>query len=55
VGLSETSHINYLLIKTYKFAEQMGSYMPNPTREEYGSTRHRCVGNVQMDLKTYMA
>jgi hypothetical protein len=55
VGLSDTSNINYLLINTYKLAEQMGSYTPNPTREECGRTRHRCVCNVKMDLKTYMA
>jgi hypothetical protein len=30
---SETFHINYLVIKTYKLAEQTGSYLPNPTRE----------------------
>ena len=30
-----TSHVNYLVIKTYKLPEQTGSYMPNPTREEY--------------------
>jgi hypothetical protein len=34
-----TSHVNYLVIKTYKLAEQTGSYTPNPTREEYGSNR----------------
>jgi len=32
-----TSHINYLVIKTYKLAQQTGSYTPNPTWEEYGS------------------
>jgi hypothetical protein len=36
VDLSGTSHINYLVIKTYKLVEQTGSYMPDPTREEYG-------------------
>ena len=33
-----TSHVNYLVIKTYKLAEQTGSYTPNATQEEYGST-----------------
>jgi hypothetical protein len=37
VDLSGTSHINYLAIKTYKLAEQTGSYTSNPTCEEYGS------------------
>jgi hypothetical protein len=37
VDLSETSHLNYLAIKTYRLAEQTGSYTLNPTREEYGS------------------
>jgi hypothetical protein len=37
VDLSGISHVNYLVIKTYKLAEQTGSYTPNPTREEYGS------------------
>jgi len=40
VDLSGTSHVNYSLIKTYKLAEQTGSYMPNPTREEYGNILH---------------
>ena len=34
MDISETSHENYL-------AEQKGSYTPNPTREEYGSSRLR--------------
>jgi hypothetical protein len=38
VDLSGTSHANYLVIKTYKLAEQTGRYAPKPTREEYGST-----------------
>jgi hypothetical protein len=37
VGLSGTSHVNYPEIKTFKLAEQKGSYTPNPTRKEYGS------------------
>jgi len=37
VDLSGTSHINYFVIKTYKLAEQTGSYMPNPTCKEYRS------------------
>jgi len=37
MNLSEMSHENYLVIKTYKLAEEMGSHMPNPTREEYSS------------------
>jgi hypothetical protein len=41
VDLSETSHVNYLVIKTYKLAEQTVSYMPNPIREEYGSNRFK--------------
>jgi len=28
------------VIKTYKLAEQKGSYTPNPTGEEYGSNIH---------------
>jgi hypothetical protein len=32
-----TSHVNYLVIKTYKLAGQRGSYTPNPTWEECGS------------------
>jgi hypothetical protein len=35
VGLSGTSHVNYPVIKTFKLAEQKGSYTPNPTRKEY--------------------
>jgi hypothetical protein len=27
------------VIKTYKLAEQTGSYTPNPTREEYSGSR----------------
>jgi len=33
-----TSHVNYPVIKTFKLAEQKGSYTPKPTREEYVST-----------------
>jgi hypothetical protein len=36
VDISETFHVNYLVIKTYKLAEQTGSYTPNSTREAYG-------------------
>jgi hypothetical protein len=39
VDLPETSHVNYLVIKTYKLPEQTGSYTPNSTREEHGSSR----------------
>jgi hypothetical protein len=35
VDLSGTSHVNYLVIETYKLAEQTGSYTPKPTREDY--------------------
>jgi hypothetical protein len=38
VDLSETSHVKYPLLKTYKLAEQTGSYTLNPTREAYGSS-----------------
>jgi hypothetical protein len=37
VGFSGTSHLNYPVIKTFKLAEQKGSYTPDPTREEYDS------------------
>ena len=33
-----TSHVNYLVIKTYKLAEQTGSYTPNPTSRHGKST-----------------
>ena len=41
-----TSHVNYLVIKSYKLAEQTGSYTPNPTREEYGSMWFTQIINV---------
>jgi len=37
VGLSGTSQVTYPVIKTFKLAEQKGSYTPKPTWEEYGS------------------
>jgi hypothetical protein len=52
VVLSETSHVNCPVIKTYKLAEQTGSYTLNPTREDYGSkevkkhTEKKCIGSI---------
>jgi len=37
VGLSGTSHVRYPVTRTFKLAEQKGSYTPKPTREEDGS------------------
>jgi hypothetical protein len=34
------------VIKTYKLAEQTGSYTPNPAREEYGSKVQHIFGTA---------
>jgi hypothetical protein len=52
VDLSGTAHVNYLVIKTYKLGEQMGSYTPNPTREEYGSNIKFPVNPLLISGKT---
>jgi hypothetical protein len=38
MDLSGNSHLNHLEIKTYKLADQTGSYTLNPKREEYDSS-----------------
>ena len=38
VELTGTSHINYTMIRTFKFADKKGKYMSKPTQAEYGST-----------------
>jgi phosphoribosyl-ATP pyrophosphohydrolase len=52
VDPSETSHLNYLVIKTYKIAEQTGSYTHKPTWKDYFSKEikqhavNKCIENT---------
>ena len=44
MNLPGTSHVNYLVIKKFKIAEQKGSCTPNPTREQEVRIIHSLAG-----------
>jgi hypothetical protein len=48
VDLSESSHVNYPEIKTYKLAEQTGSYTLNPHGKS--TVAKACIQDLELSV-----